>query len=464
MAYVCARKERELIDMDRILGGNKFKVSVVVSVYNAEKFLRQCLESIGGQTLPNIEIVCINDGSTDHSLEILEEFAEYDERFRIYTKENEGLGGASARNLGLEKAQGEYISILDSDDFFEPDMLEKAVERADDTGADFVIFGGFEYDNKNGNTYKVSSILNEKCIPKKRVFSYHDCPDGIYQLSQGMAWNKLYRRTFLEKHNIRFQKIKYTDDAYFTFVHMVLAEKITVLREYLCYYRVNTGTSQTDGLADYPDSAYLPYLALKAFFIKLGAYETIKHSFINCAISFMRYFYDKINRFESFQYLHDKYCNEVFPALDIGVLTEKYFYDPRTYQWCRQVLDNSAGEIAFKAARAYGGEMTTGILRFLFPYKQIPRDSRIVILGAGIMGRHYYAQLMLSGYCDVVLWVEQKNPFQLSYIQKFNTLETAKFDYAIVAYAQKQLVDYAVSFLKGLGMSDEKIITGGIIK
>lgn len=437
------------------------KVSVIVAVYNAEKFLQQCLDSIAGQSLHNIEIICVNDGSTDRSLEILEKYAEHDNRFCIYTKENEGLGGAPARNFGLERARGEYISILDSDDFFEPDMLEKACQKADGTGADFVIFGGYEYDDKNGNTYKVPSILDEKAVPDKEIFSYLDCPDKIYQISQGMAWNKLYRRKFLERHNLRFQKIKYTDDAYFTFSHMVLAEKITVVKEGLCYYRVNTGSSQTDGLDKYPDSAYLPYTTLKTSLVEWNIYDTVKQSFMNCAVSFMRYFYDKITTYSSFWYLHDKYRNEVFDKLDIKGQQKDYFYDGRTFLWCQQILENSAGEIAFKSARAHGSEMTTGILRFRFPYDQIPKESKIAIIGAGIMGRHYYSQIMLSGYCDVTAWVEEKNPFQLSYIQSYDVLRDAEFDYVLIAYAQKRLIEKAVLYLERIGKDNKKIIFGG---
>ena len=145
----------------------KIVVSVIIAVYNAEKFLGQCLDSIVGQTLKDIEIICVNDGSTDSSLEILEEYAKKDSRLKVFTKENEGLGGASARNYGLDIACGKYISILDSDDFFELEMLEKAVKKAEATNSDIVVFGGYEYDNRNGNTYPVASILGEKEIPEK---------------------------------------------------------------------------------------------------------------------------------------------------------------------------------------------------------------------------------------------------------------------------------------------------------
>ena len=442
--------------------GYTVKVSVIVAVYNAEKYLRQCLDSIAEQTLHDIEIICVNDGSTDGSLEIIEEYAERDERFCIYNKENEGLGGASARNLGLERARGEHISILDSDDFFEPDMLEKAVKKSDETGADIVVFGGYEYDDKNGAVNKVTSILDERLVPDKESFSYKDCPDRIYQISQGMAWNKLYRSTFLKKHDLRFQKIKYTDDAYFTFAHMVLAKKIAVVKECLCYYRINTGSSQTDGLNDYPDSAFVPYVTLKASLIEWGIYEAVRQSFVNCAASFMRYFYDRITDHAPFQYLHDKYRDRIFDELDIKGRSMDYFYDKRTFLWCKQVLDNSAGEIAFKSARAHGSEMTTGILRFKFPFRQIPQGEKIAMIGAGIMGRHYYSQIMLSGYCDVVAWVEDKNPYCLSYIQDYDRLQNVDFGYVVIAYAQKKLIDKAISYLSSIGKSNIKIILGGI--
>ncbi len=437
------------------------KVSVIVAVYNAEKYLRQCLDSIVGQTLNDIEILCVNDGSTDGSLEILQEYEKKDSRIKIYSKENEGLGGASARNLGLDKATGEYISILDSDDFFDNEMLKKSVERADALNTDIVVFGGYEYDERNGNTYTVASILAEKEIPEKEVFSYKDCSEDIFQLTQGMAWNKLYRKSFLDKHGIRFQRIKYTDDAYFTFAHMVLAERIAVLKEYLCYYRVNSGISQTDGLNNYPDSAYIPYTTLKKSLVEWGIYDSVKKSLINCETSFFRYFYDKITAYGAFEYLHNKLKNEIFNELDISTSGEEVFKDRRVWLWTKQVMENSPGDMLLKSARAHGSDSTTAILRFQFPYEHIKRESKIALIGAGIMGRHYYSQLMLSGYCDVVCWAEQENPFELSYISPLEDVLKYDFDYAVIAYMQKRLIDPALAILEKKGFSKENIIIGG---
>lgn len=433
-------------------------VSIIVAVYNAEKYLRKCLNSIMNQTYQNLEIICVNDGSKDSSLQILEEYAKKDLRFRILTKENEGLGGASARNYGLENAAGKYVSILDSDDFFDLTMIEKAVIRAESLNTDVVVFGGCEFDDISGKSATVPSILNRQVIPDKDVFSYKDCSKNIFQLTQGMAWNKLYKREFINKYSLRFQKIKYTDDAYFTFMTMVLAERISVINENLCFYRINTGISQTDGMADYPDSAYIPYLELKKTFSKYGVYDRIEQSFINCAISFMRYFYDKLNSFESFEYLHNKYRDFVYKELSIINKDKDFFYDERYYLWIKSVIDNTAGEIAFKSARAYGSGNTTSTLRFMFPYEKVPSGSRVALIGAGIMGRHYYSQVMLNSYCDIVCWVENNNVGRFSYIKDYSILELENYDYAVIAYINEKLINDALEYLNKINFDKNKII------
>lgn len=103
------------------------KVSVIIPVYNSEAYLKECLDSVVHQTLQDIEIICVDDGSTDASMDILQKYAQKDERFRIL--EQQHLGGGAARNLGLKEAEGEYLSFLDSDDYFELDMLQKIYLR-----------------------------------------------------------------------------------------------------------------------------------------------------------------------------------------------------------------------------------------------------------------------------------------------------------------------------------------------
>jgi glycosyltransferase involved in cell wall biosynthesis len=110
------------------------------------------LDSLVNQTYKDIEILCVNDGSTDDSLGILNEYAAKDSRVKVFTKRNEGKGAASARNLGADNATGKYIQFLDSDDFFEPDMVERLAEKAEATNADVVVYSAKWYDNQKRET------------------------------------------------------------------------------------------------------------------------------------------------------------------------------------------------------------------------------------------------------------------------------------------------------------------------
>ena len=114
-------------------------VSVLIPVYNVEKYLKKCLESVTGQTLTNIEIICVNDGSTDNSLKILEKYKALDSRIKIVNKENGGL--PSARNAALDIATGEYVGFVDSDDYIEENMFERLVEVAHNENSEVVICG-----------------------------------------------------------------------------------------------------------------------------------------------------------------------------------------------------------------------------------------------------------------------------------------------------------------------------------
>jgi hypothetical protein len=175
----------------------------------------------------------------------------------------------------------------------------------------------------------------------------------------------------------------------------------------------------------------------------------------------MRYFYDRINCYQAFEYLHEKYRNQVFDELEVKDKPQDYFYDKKVFEWVQSVMDNTPGEIVFKAARVYGdGTTTTSALRFIFPYEKIPAGSRVALVGAGIMGRHYYSQTMLNSYCDIVCWVENNNAGELSYISDYSMLEKCDYDYVLIAYLNPQLVQDVLSYLKSINCSCEKIIIG----
>lgn len=206
-------------------------VSIIVPVYNVENYLSKCLDSLINQTYKDIQIICINDGSTDHSSEILQEYAQKDIRIKITDKENGGL--FSARHEGLKYVKGDYILFVDSDDYVDKALIEKCINKTQDN-PDIIVFGAFSVKN---NTIKYGGYDYSK-IPCKyinKTFNKDDFKKDIFKFP-ATAWSKMYRTNFIKENNIRFQEIRNGEDQLF-FIHCMLsAEKIKVIPENLYFY------------------------------------------------------------------------------------------------------------------------------------------------------------------------------------------------------------------------------------
>lgn len=217
-----------------MINEKNIKISIIVPVYNASKYLSECLDSIAKQTLKDIEIICINDGSTDNSLQILNDYFAKDKRFVIINQENQGV--SVARNTGIESAKGDYIAFVDSDDYIKSDFLEilysKAVKNnAEISAADivYVANGKLKYDNyMSKQTFKANKSL---------LTSYKDKSKFVRSVN---VWNKLYRTDFINKYNLKFMRgCKFGEDTCFIFLAVSLAQKISLTRDTAYYYRKN---------------------------------------------------------------------------------------------------------------------------------------------------------------------------------------------------------------------------------
>lgn len=179
------------------------KISIIVPVFNAEKYLSECLNSLTNQTLKDIEIICVDDGSTDGSLSILEEFCNKDERVKIVHQENSGV--SVARNNGIAKAQGEFVGFVDSDDWVDTDFFEKLYNVSQKFGAE-VVAGDFLWHKGNSQKpkmkYKDEKFYTEAPEKVKNAF----VPKFNY------IWNKIYKRESLLKLNLPFEKGRYYED------------------------------------------------------------------------------------------------------------------------------------------------------------------------------------------------------------------------------------------------------------
>lgn len=205
-------------------------VSIIIPVYNVEEYLPQCLDSVLGQTYRDLEVIVVNDGSTDGSLRIMKEYAARDPRIRIIDKQNEGV--APTRNVGLKAATGDYILFVDSDDWIEPDMVEFLVTQQQSTQADIVVCG---------------SVINDTTISKEPFEKQSwDKEKAVYEFLRhkelrGQLWNKLFRRNDVE--GISFMpEISYGEDALFCWNVLQNIKQIVFTNKQLYHYRMNDGS------------------------------------------------------------------------------------------------------------------------------------------------------------------------------------------------------------------------------
>ncbi len=221
-------------------------VSVIIPVYNVEPFLEECLKSVCSQTYTALDIICVNDGSTDNSLNILNTYEQIDSRIRVITKDNGGL--SSARNYGLRVCKGDYIIFVDSDDMLVNNAIEIMIETIESTKSDILVFGAelFPKENiKNNDLISLLSPANNSYqgneITERMMFDVDCC--NIY------VWNKMYRRDVIS--GVFFdENILFGEDRCFLFDVFPNSNIVTIIENKLYRYRQNVTTSLTESFKD----------------------------------------------------------------------------------------------------------------------------------------------------------------------------------------------------------------------
>lgn len=225
------------------------KVSVIIPVYNTSEYLEQCISSIINQTLSDIEIIAVDDGSTDDSIEKLLNFANQDSRITVVQQQNNYAG--TARNAGLQLAKGKYLAFFDSDDFFEPNLLQEAYELAESENSDVVCFQFFKYEHETGIVDHEKKWGISLPYKGKPFVSYSpkdpEVSNKLFATTTPAPWNKLFRKSLVDKFNLRFQSLKATNDLFFTDSNLFLANRITYLFKPLAYYRNNQSNLSNSG-------------------------------------------------------------------------------------------------------------------------------------------------------------------------------------------------------------------------
>lgn len=217
------------------------KISVLLPIYNAEKFLSKSLGEVLNQTLKDIEFICINDGSTDSSLKMIKDYAEKDERIVVIDKDNHGYG--ESMNQGLNVAKGKYIAILEPDDFVDNTMYETLYDLAEKYNADVVKSNYYEYETKTDNNTYLEVLEG---LPYETLINAHLNKSIIHM--RPCIWSAIYKREFLEKNHIRFNETpgaSYQDTA-FAFKVWVSAERVIFTKDAFLHYRIDNDNSSVN--------------------------------------------------------------------------------------------------------------------------------------------------------------------------------------------------------------------------
>lgn len=240
------------------------KISVVIPIYNAEEFLKECLDCIVNQTLKDIEIICVNDGSSDNSLDILNSYAKDDNRFEVISQEN--AGHAVATNRGMKLAKGEYLYLMDADDILELTAFEETYNYAKEKDADFVLFQSLNYVMDEDRYYK-SDIYSMEHIADfvgDSVFDYKDLGELIFDIPV-TPWSKLYNNQFIKDIGAIFPEGLIFDDNIFFWDVLFNAKRIAFYRKYLFKRRWYDYSSTTAGDQRFLDSIDINNLMVDRF-------------------------------------------------------------------------------------------------------------------------------------------------------------------------------------------------------
>lgn len=318
------------------------RVSVIIPVYNAEYTIRQCLDSVLKQTYRNIEVICVNDGSTDHSLSILNDYAAKDTRIHVINQKNSHAG--IARNHGIQIATGDYIYFIDADDFMDKDLLEDFVSRAEEFDADLVLSPIDSYNNQTREFIPRPWSLAVNLI-RQQPFSALSQPLEILRVTTPGPVNRLIKRTLIDKYDLSFASLLRSEDIAFTIPLLALAERIvtTASLKPKYHYRIAQAHNleSSKKIDDFP--FWKGYRIARDRLIQYGRFDIVKISFLNAALSSCLYELDSQKNKRNYIETWDMLRTDIFPDLEINTLEEKDAAVKRNYQKMVEIMMSCPG-------------------------------------------------------------------------------------------------------------------------
>lgn len=315
--------------------GDESLVSVVVPTHNSAAHVGQCVDSLLAQTYRNIEVICVDDGSVDGTLDLLRRYESQDDRVGVIAQPNQGPG--AARNRGIDAARGDYLYFLDSDDWVEPWLVEHAVARLRQTDAQIVIFPYLDFDERVGVPYATVGMVLEDAF-EGETFSWRDNPDWIFRAMQNLMWNKVFRTDFVRESSLRCQEdVRLTEDLMFTAPALVLADRLTFLHERPVYHRAGTGDNTMAHKDDHPLDFYDAFLVFRRWIEGRGLWGDLEVAYVNWAADSCAYNLTTLHTAEGFRLVFETMADEGLARMGLLDVDPSAYHEERFRDLIRQI-------------------------------------------------------------------------------------------------------------------------------
>lgn len=401
-------------------------ISVVIPIYQVKDYLVQCLESVMNQTYKEIEIILVDDGSTDGSGDICNEYKQKDDRIRVIHKGNGGL--SSARNAGIDLAQGEYIAFIDSDDWIDARYIETLYKMCEENDCDIaqcVHWDIWTEVNYHVDKVTVPFIFN----PRELACAF----ESIELWQSILAWNKLYRIELFD--DIKYPEGRLHEDEYTSYKLAWKANKVAVTYAKLYYYRR----------------------------CRENSIKTSKYSYkrLDCDDAYKQKteFYEAANEHELAMLTrkrHYRWLKQQIPLIENSDLENKDIVITSLSKKINEIESMLIKEnVEYKRSNFHG---------YVFPFGIVPANSKIVLYGAGNVGKQFFRQVTVTNYCDILAWIDKnseecnKKGLPTKSLQKLKELG-GNYDYLVVALENKMVSREVINELqKVYNIEGSKII------
>ena len=375
------------------------KLSVIVPVYNTKKYLEQCVNSIISQTYSDMEIILVDDGSTDGSAELCDAYEKVDNRVRVIRQKNKGC--IYARLQGLQNSVGTYIGFVDSDDWIEQDMYQTLMLTAEEKNCDIVSMG-----------YTAVYETERKKEDDTVFFGFYEKGRNLDSLISGMMyeenegrrgvhpalWSKVFKRELLIDAYAKIRNnITMGEDAAIFYPCCLKAERIFIIKGYKYYYRVH-------------DKSMCRTMDINTIFDMFFFYQHMQKNFWG---------YEK------------KY--------NLQKQLKKYLWT-FVLPWLKQVFD-----LQVKGA-------------YLFPYSEVDKDANIILYGAGRVGKAYYTQIEKNHYCNIIAWADKNVNCKGENMISPDRILELDYNKIVIAIGDRKIADEIIDELVGLGIRKEKLL------